>query len=315
MASAVSPILSSSPSSPPALKKKFACAHPGCGKSFSRSEHLHRHALNHKDGNNTCLRCSAHFRRRDLLGRCHLGSSWSPGADSYRSPHGPPQGKGRRGRRRGSRRPSNPQTPLARRDGQDCQCSSSLVHQCPPAHAIVHQYRHAAPESLDEAQDAQRPRARPQVQGGPAFAAHVVHVLADPLRLASPHPERFRSSSRLHFFVPACTQARRRHSARPVACCLAEQPTSAIAAHVRSESGLQCTGTCLIARTLHLRRTPPLGLASGARGRRCIARAPRSPAEPARLHAPLALTLGHANPPALSDIYGQRRFARARPCP
>jgi hypothetical protein len=24
--------------------------------------------LNHKDGNNTCLRCSAHFRRRDLLG-------------------------------------------------------------------------------------------------------------------------------------------------------------------------------------------------------------------------------------------------------
>lgn len=50
------------------LKKKFSCNFPDCGKSFSRSEHLHRHALNHKDGNNTCLRCSAHFRRRDLLG-------------------------------------------------------------------------------------------------------------------------------------------------------------------------------------------------------------------------------------------------------
>jgi Zinc finger, C2H2 type len=49
-------------------KKKFACSFPDCGKSFSRSEHLHRHALNHKDGNNTCLRCRAHFRRRDLLG-------------------------------------------------------------------------------------------------------------------------------------------------------------------------------------------------------------------------------------------------------
>jgi len=51
------------------IKKKFGCSFPGCGKSFSRSEHLHRHALNHKDGNNTCLRCMAHFRRRDLLDR------------------------------------------------------------------------------------------------------------------------------------------------------------------------------------------------------------------------------------------------------
>jgi len=51
------------------IKKKFCCNFPSCGKSFSRSEHLHRHALNHKEGNNTCLRCSAHFRRRDLLDR------------------------------------------------------------------------------------------------------------------------------------------------------------------------------------------------------------------------------------------------------
>jgi hypothetical protein len=55
------------------VKKKFCCSFPQCGKSFSRSEHLHRHALNHKDGNNTCLRCSAHFRRRDLLGESHKG--------------------------------------------------------------------------------------------------------------------------------------------------------------------------------------------------------------------------------------------------
>lgn len=60
---------SGSKSSDAGIKKKFGCSHPGCGKSFSRSEHLHRHALNHKDGNNTCLRCSAHFRRRDLLDR------------------------------------------------------------------------------------------------------------------------------------------------------------------------------------------------------------------------------------------------------
>ncbi|KAH6668779.1 hypothetical protein B0J14DRAFT_150237 [Halenospora varia] len=59
----------SSKSSNDGIKKKFGCTFPNCGKSFSRSEHLHRHALNHKDGNNTCLRCSAHFRRRDLLDR------------------------------------------------------------------------------------------------------------------------------------------------------------------------------------------------------------------------------------------------------
>ncbi|PVH80061.1 hypothetical protein DL98DRAFT_460308 [Cadophora sp. DSE1049] len=59
----------SSKNSDTSVKKKFGCSFPNCGKSFSRSEHLHRHALNHKDGNNTCQRCSAHFRRRDLLDR------------------------------------------------------------------------------------------------------------------------------------------------------------------------------------------------------------------------------------------------------
>lgn len=51
------------------VKRKFACSFSGCGKCFSRSEHLQRHALNHKDGDNTCLRCMTHFRRRDLLDR------------------------------------------------------------------------------------------------------------------------------------------------------------------------------------------------------------------------------------------------------
>lgn len=60
--------VSSGTASEQGTKKKFACDFPNCGKSFSRSEHLHRHALNHRDGNNTCKRCSAHFRRRDLLG-------------------------------------------------------------------------------------------------------------------------------------------------------------------------------------------------------------------------------------------------------
>jgi hypothetical protein len=30
------------------LDKKFECPHPGCGKSYSRAEHLYRHQLNRK---------------------------------------------------------------------------------------------------------------------------------------------------------------------------------------------------------------------------------------------------------------------------
>lgn len=29
--------------------KKFECQHEGCGKSYSRAEHLHRHQLNRTD--------------------------------------------------------------------------------------------------------------------------------------------------------------------------------------------------------------------------------------------------------------------------
>lgn len=55
--------------------KGYVCKHDGCGKRFTRLEHLNRHALNHKAGDATCSRCRAHFKRRDLLGKC-LCSPW-----------------------------------------------------------------------------------------------------------------------------------------------------------------------------------------------------------------------------------------------
>ncbi|KAI1799677.1 fungal-specific transcription factor domain-containing protein [Daldinia bambusicola] len=50
-------------------RRSFTCNYEGCGKSFSRSEHLHRHQKNHTDGDATCPRCRAHFKRQDLLER------------------------------------------------------------------------------------------------------------------------------------------------------------------------------------------------------------------------------------------------------
>ncbi|ORY59674.1 fungal-specific transcription factor domain-containing protein [Pseudomassariella vexata] len=52
-------------------KRMFPCTFDGCDRSFTRSEHLHRHSLNHTDGQATCPRCRAHFKRKDLLDR-HL---------------------------------------------------------------------------------------------------------------------------------------------------------------------------------------------------------------------------------------------------
>jgi hypothetical protein len=49
--------------------RKFVCDNAGCGRSFTRAEHLQRHLLNHSTGEHTCDRCRAHFKRRDLLGK------------------------------------------------------------------------------------------------------------------------------------------------------------------------------------------------------------------------------------------------------
>jgi hypothetical protein len=53
----------------PGDERRFVCTHAGCSKRFTRAEHLQRHALNHTPGAATCPRCSAHFKRPDLLGR------------------------------------------------------------------------------------------------------------------------------------------------------------------------------------------------------------------------------------------------------
>ncbi|KAJ4288062.1 hypothetical protein N0V90_012079 [Kalmusia sp. IMI 367209] len=50
-------------------EKRFVCQNDGCGRSFTRAEHLQRHLLNHSTGEFTCSRCRAHFKRRDLLDR------------------------------------------------------------------------------------------------------------------------------------------------------------------------------------------------------------------------------------------------------
>lgn len=54
--------------------KKFVCQSVGCGRSFTRAEHLQRHLLNHSTGAYTCNRCRAHFKRRDLLGKKLISS-------------------------------------------------------------------------------------------------------------------------------------------------------------------------------------------------------------------------------------------------
>jgi hypothetical protein len=52
--------------------KKFTCQNDGCGRTFTRAEHLQRHLLNHSNGEYTCDRCRAHFKRRDLLGKDNI---------------------------------------------------------------------------------------------------------------------------------------------------------------------------------------------------------------------------------------------------
>ncbi|ERS98920.1 hypothetical protein HMPREF1624_04113 [Sporothrix schenckii ATCC 58251] len=54
------------------LDKKFECPHSGCGKSYSRAEHLHRHQLNHTPKQIYMCDfpgCERHFVRLDLCNR------------------------------------------------------------------------------------------------------------------------------------------------------------------------------------------------------------------------------------------------------
>lgn len=54
--------------------KRFECTHPGCNKRFTRMEHMQRHSLNHTAGDSACPRCSATFKRPDLLGNQTLST-------------------------------------------------------------------------------------------------------------------------------------------------------------------------------------------------------------------------------------------------
>ncbi|GLA06233.1 hypothetical protein AnigIFM60653_006759 [Aspergillus niger] len=58
--------------------KSHVCHWPNCGKTFTRAEHLRRHALNHDQARQgyTCERCSVHFHRPDLLSRCCATASY-----------------------------------------------------------------------------------------------------------------------------------------------------------------------------------------------------------------------------------------------
>ncbi|WVN87696.1 uncharacterized protein L203_102884 [Cryptococcus depauperatus CBS 7841] len=48
---------------------QFSCEHPGCAKSFTRKDHLIRHAANHSQVTYHCPKCNRGFKRQDLLQR------------------------------------------------------------------------------------------------------------------------------------------------------------------------------------------------------------------------------------------------------
>lgn len=52
--------------------RSFKCSISGCEKSFTRAEHLHRHALNHTNVDWPCDLCTVNFKRKDLLGKCRM---------------------------------------------------------------------------------------------------------------------------------------------------------------------------------------------------------------------------------------------------
>ena len=43
------------------LDKKYHCPHDGCGKSYSRAEHLYRHQLNRSSSHEPCFKRGANF--------------------------------------------------------------------------------------------------------------------------------------------------------------------------------------------------------------------------------------------------------------
>ncbi|RSH89100.1 hypothetical protein EHS25_002766 [Saitozyma podzolica] len=48
---------------------EYKCNHPGCGKGFTRKDHLVRHAANHSHSSYHCQTCHRPFKRLDLLQR------------------------------------------------------------------------------------------------------------------------------------------------------------------------------------------------------------------------------------------------------
>ncbi|CAK7228014.1 hypothetical protein SCUCBS95973_006739 [Sporothrix curviconia] len=94
------------------LDKKFECPHAGCGKSYSRAEHLHRHQLNHTPKQIYMCDfpgCERHFVRLDLCNR-HRDRHTAKGSSLNRKdPLMPVSGPGNPS----SPNPEPPRTPFA----------------------------------------------------------------------------------------------------------------------------------------------------------------------------------------------------------
>ncbi|KAL1959978.1 hypothetical protein VTO42DRAFT_646 [Malbranchea cinnamomea] len=55
------------------LGKNHFCDWPGCGKGFTRAEHLRRHALNHRSSGTTWRHMARHAKRDEEAGGPGLG--------------------------------------------------------------------------------------------------------------------------------------------------------------------------------------------------------------------------------------------------
>ncbi|GJN93337.1 hypothetical protein Rhopal_006390-T1 [Rhodotorula paludigena] len=73
------------------VTQRHFCSHVGCGKSFSRADHLKRHTANHDPARvRTCPECGRGFARQDVL-TAHLKKHDRPAPSEARSPSpGPP---------------------------------------------------------------------------------------------------------------------------------------------------------------------------------------------------------------------------------